>query len=453
MDTGKIKGSTKFSIMLGFLGQALLTGLVAGYITYFGTDIVGVSALAMGNILLASRIFDGVTDIMMGALIDKTKSPKGKARPWILRAIIPFVLFTILLFATPDSISNGAKIAWIFIMYNLYALAYTALGCAMTTLNVRLTRNEKEINSLSTMIMFGTILGNVLINASAVGILTALSGSDHYTRQAFIIMTVILSAVTLVGSLATYFTTEELKDVTPLSVEKESVKENILSLLKNKYWLLQLLNTVFIYLGLNCRLAAMIYYGIYVLGNPGLIPVLVIADNVPSLLAMPIALKISNKFGKRNASLAGLCLTLIGFALMLFNIHNLPLFVVGLVIKGICFAPVQGAGNAFIADSAMYGEWKTGVKSEGMAFSAISFANKISSGLSGVLVGFVLALTGYVGGAATQTPAAVNGIIFLYIGVTLLCTIGQIIIFFLYRLDEKMPQIREELAARAREQA
>ena len=161
---------------------------------------------------------------------------------------------------------------------------------------------------------------------------------------------------------------------------------------------------------------------------------------------MPFALGISNKIGKRKASLIGLCCTMIGFALMFLNIYNLPLFVVGLVIKGICFAPVQGAGNAFIADSALYGEWKFGVKSEGMAFSAISFANKVSSGLAGVIVGWVLALTGYVGNAPTQTPAAVNGIIFLYIGVTFICTVGQIIIFAIYDLDSKMPEIRAALS-------
>ena len=448
MQLGKVKFGTKLSILLGFLGQALLTGLVAGYITYFGTDIIGISALAMGNILLASRIFDGVTDIMMGAVIDKTKSPAGKARPWIIRSVIPFILFTILLFSTPGALPEGGKIAWIFIFYNLYALGYTALGCAMSTLNVRLSRDEKEINGISTMIMFGMILGNVMINALAVGLLTALSGgSDKYTRGAFIKLTVILSAITLVGTLLSYFTTTELPDVEE-GMKKENTKESILSLLKNKYWVIQLLNTVMIYLGLNARLAAMIYYGMYVIGNPALIPVLVIADNVPSLLCMPVALAVSNKFGKRRTALVGLCLTMIGFALMFLNIHNLPLFVAGLVIKGIFFAPVQGANNAFIADCALYGEWKTGIKAEGMAYSAISFANKCSSGLAGVLVGWVLAATGYVGGAATQAASAVNGIIFLYVGVTFLCTVGQIILFILYDLDNKMPEVRKALSDR-----
>lgn len=444
-----VKKGTKFSILFGLLGQSLLTGLVAGYITYFGTDIVGVSALAMGNILLISRIFDGVTDLMMGAVIDKTKSKKGKARPWILRAMIPFALFTILLFALPVNFGAGAKIVWIFVMYNLYAIAYTALGCAMNTLNIRLTRNEKEINSLSTFMMFGMILGNVVINASAVGILTALSGgSSNYTQSAFIIMAIILSVVSLLGSILTYVTTKEIPDEEKRVEQKESTLKSVFALLKNKYWMMQLLNTVCIYLGLYCRLAAMIYYGLYVLKNPGLIPVLVIADNVPSLIAMPFALGISNKIGKRKASLIGLCCTMIGFALMFLNIYNLPIFILGLVIKGICFAPVQGAGNAFVADSALYGEWKFGVKSEGMAYSAISFANKVSSGLSGVLVGWVLGLTGYVANAATQTPAATNGIIFLYIGVTFICTVVQIIIFALYNLDGKMPEIRNALAVK-----
>ena len=444
-----VKKGTKFSILFGLLGQSLLTGLVAGYITYFGTDIVGVSALAMGNILLISRIFDGVTDLMMGAVIDKTKSKKGKARPWILRAMIPFALFTILLFALPVNFGAGAKIVWIFVMYNLYAIAYTALGCAMNTLNIRLTRNEKEINSLSTFMMFGMILGNVVINASAVGILTALSGgSSNYTQSAFIIMAIILSVVSLLGSILTYVTTKEIPDEEKRVEQKESTLKSVSALLKNKYWMMQLLNTVCIYLGLYCRLAAMIYYGLYVLKNPGLIPVLVIADNVPSLIAMPFALGISNKIGKRKASLSGLCCTMIGFALMFLNIYNLPIFILGLVIKGICFAPVQGAGNAFVADSALYGEWKFGVKSEGMAYSAISFANKVSSGLSGVLVGWILGLTGYVANAATQTPAATNGIIFLYIGVTFICTVVQIIIFALYNLDGKMPEIRNALAVK-----
>ncbi len=440
----------KFSIGFGVFGQALLTGIVTSYITYFGTDVLGVAALALSNILLVSKLFDGVTDILMGFVLDKTRSKHGKARPWIARAVIPFGLFSVLLFAVPQSFSTGVQLAWIFIFYNLYAVAYTALGIAMNTLNIRLTRNMKEVNTLSTVLMFGMILGNVVINAIAVGVLTALSGSDSFTQGAFIKLTFILAVVCTAGGLATFFTTKELPDekADGTAAQKEPVLKGLGSLLKNKYWIMQVLNTFFIYFGLNARLAAMIYYGIYVLGNPALITVLVIADNIPSLISMPIALKLSNKFGKRRVSLIGLCCTMIGFAIMFLNIHNITLFVIGLVIRGIFFAPVQGVGNSFIVDSVAYGEWKTGVKAEGMAFSAVSFANKVSSGLASVIVGWVLTWTGYVANAAQQTTTATNGIIFLYIGVTLICTIGQIIVFALYDLDGKIDGIRADLAKR-----
>lgn len=446
----KVRGVAKFSIGFGVFGQALLTGIVTGYLLYFGTDILGVTALAISNILLFSKLFDGVTDIGMGVVIDKTKNKQGKARPWIIRSIIPYALFSILLFAVPSSLGTGMKLVWVFVMYNLYALAYTALAIAMNTLNIRLTRDAKEVNSISTFLMFGTIFGNVVINAAAVGALTALSGSETFTQSAFIKLTIILAVVCTLGGLATYFTTQELPDIDEgkKEAEKTPAMEGLKSLLKNKYWLMQVANTFCIYFGLNARLAAMIYYGLYVLGNPGLITALVIADNIPGLLAMPIALQISNKVGKRKASLIGLCCTMIGFALMFLNIYNFPLFIVGLVIKGLFFAPVQGVGNSFIVDSAVYGEWKTGVQAEGMAFSAVSFANKVSSGLATVVVGWVLTFTGYVANAPQQTPMAVNGIIFLYIGVTFICTIGQIIVFALYDLDGKIDNIRKELAER-----
>lgn len=440
----------KFSIGFSLFGGSLVAGIITGYITYFGTDVLGVAALALSNILLVSRVFDGITDVLMGFVIDNTKSKYGKARPWIARAIVPFGLFSVLIFAVPGSFSTGAQLAWLFIFYNLYALAGTATTLSVSTLNIRLTRNEKEINAISTVSMFGMILGNVVINAVAVAALTALSGSDSFTQAAFIKLAIVLAVVSVIGGLATFFTARELpdSDAEKEQKSKESTLAGLKSLLTNKYWLLQVANTFLIYFGLNARLAAMIYYGIYVLGNPGLITILVIADNIPSLIAMPIALQLNNKFGKRKVSLIGLCCTMVGFAVMFLNIHNIPLFVAGLVIKGICFAPVQGATNAFVADSAMYGEWKTGVKAEGMAYSAVSFANRVSSGLAAVIVGGVLSFTGYIANASQQTAAATNGIIFLYIGVTFICTIGQIIVFAFYNLDGKMDQIRTDLAGR-----
>lgn len=247
MGKQKVGFLTKFSLGFGVFGQALLTGLVTSYILYFGTDILGVSALALSNLMLVSKLFDGVTDLGMGVLIDKTKSKKGKARPWIARAIIPFVLFSALLFAVPGSWTDTAKLIWIFVFYNLYALAYTALGIAMSTMNVRLTTDEKQINGLSTVLMFGMILGNVVINAAAVGALTALSGGvTTFTQGGFIKFAVILGIICAIGGFSTYFSSHEVVDATENAEEENNSREGIKSLLHNKYWIMQVFNTFFI---------------------------------------------------------------------------------------------------------------------------------------------------------------------------------------------------------------
>ena len=132
----------------------------------------------------------------------------------------------------------------------------------MTTLNIRLTRDQKEVNTLSTVLMFGMILGNVVINAAAVGVLTALSGSETFTQDAFIKFTVILALVCVLGGLGTYFLTKELPDseIEKKATEKTPAIEGLKSLFKNKYWVMQLGNNFLVYLGLYARLAALIYF-------------------------------------------------------------------------------------------------------------------------------------------------------------------------------------------------
>lgn len=451
---GKIGKSTKGSIFLGFFTQALLNSIITGYFMYFGTDVLALPAIALSNILLISKIFDGITDIGMGVVIDKTKSPKGKARPWILRSMIPFAMFCILLFAVPQSLSNGMKLVWLFVTYNLYALAYTALGISMNTLNIRLTRDEKEVNTLSTIMIGGSVTGTIVINFVAVKVLTALSGSENFTQGGFVKLTIILGIASVFGGLATYLTTTEMKDRKTAGdhPEKNGTLAGLKSLFTNKYWVMQLINSLLIYFALTCRLSAMIYYAQYVLGNKGLISILVVAENLPVLLVMPAALGLCNKYGKRRVSVIGLIGAILCYGFMILNLRNFPLFILGTIVKGICMAPIQSCSNAFIVDSAEYGEWKTGVRAEGMSFSAISFSQKVSAGLANVVIGWVLTLTGYVAKASQQTAPALNGIIFLYIGVTLVCTIGQLVIFSFYNLDQKMPQIRAELSEQHKEE-
>ncbi len=443
----KIKMSTKLSIGWGIMGEALLTGIVTSYIVYFGTNILALPALLVGNVLLVSRILDGVSDLAMGVVLDSTNTKYGKARPWILWTCIPFALFSVLIFAIPVEWNNTGKVIGLFVAYNLYALAFTALSIASNTLTVLLTKNSENQVTLTSVMMFSAILGNIVINAVAVGALTKLSNTADgtFSQGGFLKLTLILGVVSALGGLMTFFFTKEQEEQVVEKHEKGYWIKPLKALLHNKYWFMQTGVEFAHFIALYSRLTTMIYFVQYIQKNLALTPVIVLADQLPGLIAMPVAAKLCNRFGKRNCTLAGCTFSMVGLIIMLLNIHNFPLFIAGLIIRSVFYAPYQCTTNAFIADTATYGMWKNKVNVDVMAFSATSFAQKIGQGLSGSIIGYVLAFTGFSAVAATQTTTAEKGIVFLYIGITVVATIIQILLLWFYDLDKKIPQIRGEL--------
>lgn len=443
----KLKMSTKLSIGWGIMGEALLTGIVTSYIVYFGTNILALPALIIGNILLVSRILDGVSDLAMGVILDRTNTKHGKARPWILWTCVPFAVFSILIFAIPVEWNNMAKIIGLFLAYNLYALAYTALAISSNTLTVLLTKNSENQVTLTSVMMFSAILGNIVINAIAVGALTKLSKTTNgsFTQGGFLKLVVILGIVSALGGLMTFLFTKECSGDDTIRREKGYWIKPLKALLHNKYWFMQTGVEFAHFIALYSRLTTMIYFVQYIQKNLALTPILVLADQLPGLLVMPIAAKLCNRYGKRNCTLIGSILSMMGLVMMMLNTHNLPIFIAGMIIRGVFYAPYQCTTNAFIADTAVYGMWKDKVNVEAMAFSATSFAQKIGQGLSGSIIGYVLAFTGFSASATSQTSRVESGIIFLYIGITVIATLIQILLLFFYDLDGKLPKIREKL--------
>ena len=127
--TTKISFWERFSYGCGDLGCNIIYSAMSAFLLFYYTDYVHISAGIVGTIMLVSRIFDGVTDLIMGVIVDRTKSKMGKCRPWILRMAIPFAIAGILLFSVPAGLGQTAKIAYIFITYNLVSsVIYTAIN-------------------------------------------------------------------------------------------------------------------------------------------------------------------------------------------------------------------------------------------------------------------------------------------------------------------------------------
>lgn len=138
---------------------------MSAFLMLYYTDYAGVNALAVGTIMMVSRIFDGVSDIIMGVIVDRTKSRFGKARPWLLRMCIPFAVSGVLLFSVPTSWSATPKLVYVFITYNLVStVIYTAINVPYSALNALMTQDPYERSVLSIFRNLLATAGTLTIN-------------------------------------------------------------------------------------------------------------------------------------------------------------------------------------------------------------------------------------------------------------------------------------------------
>lgn len=445
---GKLSFRTKFSYGLGNLSANLVITTANAFISYFYTDSVGIAAAMVGIILLAGRILDGVADIVMGIIVDRTKSKYGKARPWLLRLAIPYGLAMVLLFTTPAFGENG-NVIYALVSYLFAMFIYTGINVPYNTLMAMQTQEQNERTQLSAYRTSVGFLGALLINIITIPLVNALGGGSTGWLYMAIIYGVIGSALYLNCFLSCRELTaeESQREVGLGKVKEPSLRDGVQSLLKNKYWAMVIIMGV---IGnLNAGLGGVnIYYAQYILGDPNLVGLIGIASFLPIIAGVVLSGPLMVKFGKRNISMAGCVLALLGCLPLAVGYDNIPMIIAGLVLRGLGSAPILVASLAMISDSLEYGEWKTGVRAEGLTFSAQSFSEKVGAGLGGALLGGILAVGGYVGGAAEQSAAAIMAmkVAFIYAPAVLMAIVLVMLKF--YHLDDEYPQILAELQAR-----
>ena len=150
----------RFSYGCGDFGCNIIYTAMSAFLLFYYTDYAKVSALAVGTIMMVSRIFDGISDIIMGVIVDRTK-----ARPWLLRMCIPFAISGILLFSVPTSWAATPKLVYVFITYNLVStVIYTAINVPYSALNALMTQDPYERSVLSIFRNLLATAGTLIIN-------------------------------------------------------------------------------------------------------------------------------------------------------------------------------------------------------------------------------------------------------------------------------------------------
>lgn len=413
------------------------------FLLVYYTDVAGISAAAAGTLFLVVRIFDAFSDLLAGRLVDRTYTKRwGKFRPFILFGAVPLMVLTFLNFHIPQ-IGAGGKLAYAYIVYAALGLAYSLVNIPYGSMAGAMTPLPKERAKLASSRTIGALLVG-----SALGIFVApllKAGAD--LQPIFTTVTIIFMVLGVALYLFTFFTTRErvVRDV-----PKVSFKQSMQTLKGNKPLLMLCLSSVLFLSGYLSLTTVQVYYFRDVLHSLALIPVLSIVQLVVTLALGAVMPAVVARSGKRAVYIAFVAVLVVGGAVVLFS----PAALVWLGFLGfvIAMAGVVGVNIvvwALEADTVEYGEWKTGVRSEGIIYSLFSFTRKTGQAIGGALAGYAIAWGGYDGHAAQQSSQAVLGIQIAAGLIPAVLAIAAGVIMFFYDLtDERHAKIVAEIRER-----
>lgn len=439
----KISVREKVSYGLGDVACNVVFALTMSMSTYFYTNVIGMSAALVGTILMLSRVFDGVSDALIGVLVDHTHSKHGKARVWILRMILPYGISAILMFMVPSHASGLLQAIYVFVTYNLaVTFVYTALNLPYGTMATLMTTDQGERSILNIYRMSMSPLGALVVTALTMPLINRLGGD----QKAWITVTVIYALVAMVMLLACFLGCRERVHLseTPEQI-KVPLRVSMRCMLRNKYWRLVALMFLAwaVYFTLNSTMLT--YYAQYELGNNELMGIISIAEKVPSIFIAIAIAPFIKRLGKRNLALIGSFVTLIGAAVILVRPHDLTFVLSGAVLKGLGGGAVGALIFSLLADTIEYGHWLTGVRSEGLLYSASSVGYKIGGGLTNAVIGIVMEFAGFSGTAEQIADSAHRAISTLYLIVPFIAWGMMAVFLWRYKLDREYAQVVEEL--------
>lgn len=407
----------------GDVAGNVVYAFLSSFVMIYLSETVGLNISIVASLMAASKIFDGITDIFFGALIDKTHTKMGKARPWMFGGYFGCAITLIACFAVPASLGETAKYAWFFIAYTLLnAVFYTANNIAYSALTALVTKNNDErvrMGSVRFMFAFGTSL---LIQVITIRFVRMMGSGMAGWRAVAIIYAIIGLVVNSLSCFSVKELPEEILDETSDAEEEKKVEKYTLAdaarlLIHNRYYLI-IVGVYILTQILNAMLSMGIYFMKFVLGNEDYFARFSIFINVPQIIGLVVTPMLIAKVGSMyKVNRAGYSLAVIGRALVLVAgyLHSLPLMLVFTGVAALGMSPLQGDLNALIAECSEYTFLTKDRRVDGTMYSCTSLGVKIGGGLGTALAGWMMGAAGYVQKAAVQSASAMRMLHFIYL--------------------------------------
>lgn len=409
----KLPLKTKIGYSFGEIGSQCSWTLISSYLTVFYTDVVGLAPAVISAIMLIARIWDAVNDPMFGAIAENTRSKWGRFRPYILWGAPILALFNCLTFLNLD-IPNSWKVIWCGVTYIGAGMAYTAVNISTQCVANCMTASNEERVSLNAFKGIGSGLIQMLISAVTMPIILHFGNGSAASGKGYFMAALIFSIVCIPCFWVCFVSTKEI--IGQKSDEKKKIGDTVKDLVSSFKFTFKDRNAVFLMLamltfltGLFGRIGIMAYYFIYIMKNPVLIAGFATAMSAGMLVVNFYAPFLLNRMSKKYVGALGCVLQALCCVFMyvigenmLTNLVVLSGFLYGVtnLVSITCFT---------LAAEVIDDNWiRTGVRSDGVIQSCVSFSTKLGNAIGGSVGILALSAVGYVANSETMSAATLT---------------------------------------------
>ncbi len=426
----------------------MLFNPITMFLSFFYTDIFGLTPAIVATMFLVVRCIDAIFDPLYGAFIDKTKSRHGTYRPWMILFAIPFAISCMVMFYTPD-ISGTAKVIYAFVTYLVLSILYSCVNVPYCSLATRLSADLKERVSMQKFRFVGAGLASIFCTLTLLPLVNYLGGGDR--QLGFFYVVSIFGFIALILFFFCFTSTTER--VKAQHEQNESIITSFKKMCHNDQWFVCMALMFLDCMPSFIRGAASIYFAKYVLGfGDGVATIFLAASIVANIVGAGITDYLTNIWCKvtvyKGVKLACIVLSM---ALLVIPSDNLILIWTVFIVLSVIHQIATPIIWSFISDVDDYGEYKLHQRASGLCASGNLFTLKVALGVGGALVGMVLSVSGYEANVETQSSGAIDGI---YALMTWIPAIFYFITFatthYLYKLNRtNMQMINKALFAKA----
>ncbi len=450
----------KASYGLGAVGKDMVYMLSASYILYYYQDILGVSAVAMGIILMAARVFDAFNDPVMGVIVAKTRTRWGKFRPWLLIGTVLNAVILVLMFSAPPALDGAGLVAYAAITYILWGITYTMMDIPYWSMIPAFTEGGKEREGLTTLARSCAGVGSAIVTIITIRCVFGLGQGDE--RKGFQLFALIIAVLFVIFIAVTCL---NIKEKSTVNVDSPSVGQMFRALLANDQAMAIVITIVLINCAVYITSNLVIYFFKYDFGGAGWYNSYTIFNTfggAVQILAMMLFFPVLRKF-MSSIRVFYVCfgMAVLGYiSLLLLAFTNMSSVFLLFIPAFFIFSAngmLQVLTTVFLANTVDYGELKNNRRDESVIFSMQTFVVKLASGVAALIASICLSVF-QLSNDTSDTSAVVSdvantSVVGLRMTMTVIPIIVLLVAVFVFHkkytlTDEKVKEIATKVKAR-----